>query len=215
MQNSKPYTALIVDDHPVVRMAVEMLLKGENISVVGKTDNGADAVQMLKNLTPDIVVLDIAIPLINGLEVITRARAMGLPVKILIFTSQSASSFVRRCRLAGASGFVEKNEDLDDLLAAIRAIRAGYTFFPVEGAFDNGATGGPGDPEAGRIASLSDREMMVLVYLAKGFSNAEIATELTLSNKTISTYKTRLLEKLGVKTLVDLIGVAHRNNLIE
>lgn len=215
MQTRAPYSALIVDDHPVVRMAVEMLLAREQIHVVGKASDGVEAVQLVKTLSPNLVILDIAIPVLNGLEVISRIRIMGYPVKILVFTSQTASSFVPRCRLGGASGFVEKTEDLDDLLDAIRAIRAGYTFFPAEEfAQDFTAHSAEGD-ESEKLAQLSDREMMVLIYLAKGYSNIEIAEELTLSNKTISTYKTRLLSKLGVKTLVDLIGVAHRNHLAD
>ncbi len=211
---SKIVTALIVDDHPVVRTAVEMLLTRENIEVVGKVADGAEALQMMRNLQPDLVILDIAIPTINGLEVITRARAANMAVKILVFTSQSAASFAGRCRRAGASGFVEKTETLEDLLDAIRAVRAGYTFFPAEDFLQVETAQASSHTESEKLATLTDREMMVLIYLAKGYSNIEIANELTLSNKTISTYKTRLLTKLGVKTLVDLIVIANRNNLV-
>lgn len=211
---SKIVTALIVDDHPVVRTAVEMLLTRENIEVIGKVADGAEALQMMRNLRPDLVILDIAIPTINGLEVITRARAASMAVKILVFTSQSAASFAGRCRRAGASGFVEKTETLEDLLDAIRAVRAGYTFFPAEDFLQIETLQASSHTESEKLATLTDREMMVLIYLAKGYSNIEIANELTLSNKTISTYKTRLLTKLGVKTLVDLIVIANRNNLV-
>ncbi|WP_345829738.1 response regulator transcription factor [Pantoea sp. BRR-3P] len=215
MHNSSPYSAIIVDDHPVVRMAIEMLLLRENIAVTGKAHDGAEALQLVKNLTPNLMILDIAIPVLNGLEVISRVHAMGYPVKILVFTSQTAASFVSRCRLGGASGFVEKTEEMDDLLDAIRAIRSGYTFFPAEKMPADYPAGSATGEESAKLAQLSDREMMVLIYLAKGYSNIEIAEVLTLSNKTISTYKTRLLQKLGVKTLVDLIGIAHRNHLTD
>lgn len=208
----KIVTALIVDDHPVVRTAVEMLLNRENIEVIGKTADGADALQMMRSLQPDLVILDISIPTINGLEVIARTRAAGMNAKILVFTSQSAASFASRCRQAGASGFVEKTETQEDLLDAIRAVRAGYSFFPAD---DFSSINQPNaQTEQEKLGTLTDREMMVLIYLAKGFTNIEIANELTLSNKTISTYKTRLLTKLGVKTLVDLIVIANRNHLV-
>lgn len=210
----KIITAVVVDDHPVVRAAVEVLLARENIQVVGKAANGADAVQMLRNLQPDLVILDIAIPVLNGLEVITRVRALGLAVKILVFTSMDADSFASRCRQAGASGYVEKTETQEDLLDAIRAVRAGYTFFPAESFSFSGTSQPESLSESEKLATLTDREMMVLIYLAKGYTNIEIANELTLSNKTISTYKTRLLSKLGVRTLVDLIVIANRNNLV-
>ncbi|RJT44360.1 response regulator transcription factor [Rahnella woolbedingensis] len=209
------YKALIVDDHPVIRMAIEILLNRNNISVVGKAGNGAEAVQMAKSLEPNLIILDIAIPVLNGLEVISRIRAISHSMKILILTSQLASSFSARCRQAGASGYVEKTEELNELLDAIRAIRSGYTYFPAENIpVGHTKTLSVGD-EAERLASLSDREMIVLVYLAKGYSNMEIGEMLTLSNKTISTYKTRLLMKLGMKTLVDLISLAFRHKLVD
>jgi two-component system response regulator EvgA len=209
------YNALIVDDHPVVRMAIEILLNRNEINVIGKAANGADAVQMAKTLNPDLIILDIAIPVLNGLEVISRIRTFGSESKILVLTSQAATSIAARCRLAGASGFVEKTEDMNELLDAIRAIRAGYTYFPAEPPSNGLMKTVSVVDEAERLTSLSNREMMVLIYLAKGFSNLEIGEMMTLSNKTISTYKSRLLMKLGMKTLVDLIGLAHRHKLVE
>lgn len=211
------YRAIVVDDHPVVRLAVGMLLQRGEIEVVGETGNGLEAVQLAKSLQPDIVILDISIPKLDGLEVIGRLRLLDVPVKVLVLTSQSASSFSARCRQAGAAGFITKTEELSDLLDAIKAIRAGYSYFPYD-SLPSGATPNPHNRqqnEASQLASLSDREMMVLIYLAKGWSNMQIAEELMLSNKTISTYKTRLLHKLQATTLVDLIDVARRHGLVE
>lgn len=211
------YRAIVVDDHPVVRLAVGMLLQRGEIKVVGETGNGLEAVQLAKSLQPDIVILDISIPKLDGLEVIGRLRLLDVPVKVLVLTSQFASSFSARCRQAGAAGFITKTEELSDLLDAIKAIRAGYSYFPHD-SLPSGATPNPHNRqqnEASQLASLSDREMMVLIYLAKGWSNMQIAEELMLSNKTISTYKTRLLHKLQATTLVDLIDVARRHGLVE
>lgn len=208
------YKALVVDDHPVVRLAVGMLLQRGDIEVVGETGNGLDAVQLAKSLRPDIVILDISIPKLDGLEVISRLRLMDFHVKVLVLTSQSAASFSARCREAGASGFITKTEELSDLLDAIKAIRAGYTYFPHDPLISRPANSRQQN-EVAQLASLSDREMMVLIYLAKGWTNMQIADELMLSNKTISTYKTRLLHKLQATTLVDLIELAKRHALVE
>lgn len=215
MQNTMQYQALLVDDHPVIIHALEIFLQRDNIQVVGKAGDGAEAVKLAKTLDPDLIILDIAIPVINGLEVVQRIRTMGLRAKVLVFTSQNADSFARRCRQAGASGFISKGGDFESLLVAIRAIRCGYTFFPAESAPLALPTQDGVYDEAARLASLSEREMMVLIYLAKGYSNMQIAEALTLSNKTISTYKTRLQLKLEASNVVDLIGLAQRNNLVD
>ena len=209
------YKALVVDDHPVVRLAVGMLLQRGDVEVVGETGNGLDAVQLAKTLRPDIVILDISIPKLDGLEVIARLRLLDFPIKVLVLTSQSASSFSARSRQAGASGFIAKSEELNDLLDAIKAIRAGYSYFPHDSFVVGTSADRRQQDEAAQLASLSDREMMVLIYLAKGWTNMQIADELMLSNKTISTYKTRLLNKLQATTLVDLIDVAKRHGLVE
>lgn len=209
------YKALVVDDHPVVRLAVGMLLQRGDIEVVGETGNGLDAVQLAKTLRPDIVILDISIPKLDGLEVIARLRLLDFPIKVLVLTSQSAASFSARSRQAVASGFIAKSEELSDLLDAIKAIRAGYSYFPHDTQPSGRSSDMRQQNEAAQLASLSDREMMVLIYLAKGWSNMQIAEELMLSNKTISTYKTRLLNKLQATTLVDLIDIAKRHTLVE
>ncbi|RFQ12704.1 DNA-binding response regulator, partial [Pseudomonas sp. ATCC 13867] len=117
---------LIVDDHPVIRMAMRVLLEKECHVVVGEADNGVDALSMVKDLVPDLVVLDIGIPRLDGLEVISRISAFDLPLKILVLTGQSASLFAMRCMQAGASGFVCKQGGLAELISAVSAVVAGY-----------------------------------------------------------------------------------------
>ncbi|EJM27396.1 response regulator transcription factor [Pseudomonas sp. GM25] len=207
------YKAIVVDDHPFIRSAVKMLLKQENFDVVAEADNGADAVQLVREHTPELVLLDIAMPKLDGLEVISRISSLGLPSKILVLTSQSALFYSMRCMKAGAAGFISKTNDLDELVKAIKAVMGGYTFFP------NLATSSVrrSDAEATDlelIQTLSDRELTILQQLANGLSNKEIGEAMLLSNKTISTYKTRLIEKLNVKSVVYLADFAKRNNLI-
>lgn len=203
---------LIVDDHPVIRMAMKMLLEAEGHQIVGDTDNGVDAISLGRELKPDLVILDIGIPRLDGLEVISRPMVLALPLKILVLTGQSASLFALRSMQAGAAGFVCKQGGLAELVTAVNAVASGYSYFPSsamrpvqQGAYSD-------DVEL--LGRLSDREVSVLQYLSQGYSNKQISEQMFISNKTVSTYKARLLLKLNAGSLVDLIEFAKRNTLI-
>ncbi len=203
---------LIVDDHPVIRMAMKMLLEAEGHQIVGDTDNGVDAISLGRELKPDLVILDIGIPRLDGLEVISRLMVLALPLKILVLTGQSASLFALRSMQAGAAGFVCKQGGLAELVTAVNAVASGYSYFPSsamrpvqQGAYSD-------DVEL--LGRLSDREVSVLQYLSQGYSNKQISEQMFISNKTVSTYKARLLLKLNAGSLVDLIEFAKRNMLI-
>ncbi|HCE6302322.1 TPA: response regulator transcription factor [Pseudomonas aeruginosa] len=203
---------LIVDDHPVIRMAMKILLEAEGHQIVGDTDNGVDAISLGRELKPDLVILDIGIPRLDGLEVISRLMVLALPLKILVLTGQSASLFALRSMQAGAAGFVCKQGGLAELVTAVNAVASGYSYFPSsamrpvqQGAYSD-------DVEL--LGRLSDREVSVLQYLSQGYSNKQISEQMFISNKTVSTYKARLLLKLNAGSLVDLIEFAKRNTLI-
>ncbi|MBP5074793.1 response regulator transcription factor [Pseudomonas chlororaphis] len=202
---------MIVDDHPVIRMAIAMLMKQLGHEVVGETDNGVEAVQIARELKPDLVILDIGIPKLDGLEVIKRFKAMELPIRVLVLTSNSVSQFATRCLTAGAFGFVTKGEKLDELEYAVKAVLAGYHHVPRE-LHNSVQNYNPEFTEEKQIGTLSNREIAVLRLLAKGMSNKEIADDLLLSNKTISTYKSRLMEKLDAESTLDLIEFAKRHD---
>ena len=204
-------SVFIVDDHPVIRLAVRMLLENHNYRIVGETDNGVDAMQMVREAQPDLVILDISIPKLDGLEVLSRFQSMALPIKVLILTAQSPALFAVRCMHSGAAGYVCKQEDLSELLSAIRAVLSGYNYFPSQAMK---STPENASPEIDLFRQVNDRELMVLQLFAQGRSNKEIASGMFLSNKTVSTYKKRLMQKLHVSTLVDLIDVAKRNALV-
>ncbi|OPA93048.1 DNA-binding response regulator [Pseudomonas fluorescens] len=205
--------AIVVDDHPFIRSSVKMLLKQENFEVVAEADNGADAVQLAREHVPDLIVLDIAMPKLDGLEVIARISALRLSTKILILTSQSALFYSMRCMKAGAAGYISKTNDLDELTKAIKAVMDGYTFFP-NLAISSVRRSDVEVTDLELIQSLSDRELTILQQLSRGLSNKEIGDAMLLSNKTVSTYKTRLIEKLNVKSVVYLADFAKRNNLL-
>ncbi|MCG9966228.1 response regulator transcription factor [Shewanella cutis] len=202
---------LVVDDHPVVLLALKIILEQHNFEVIGETNNGVDALRLIRELKPDAIILDIGIPQLDGLEVIDRTQKFNNPPPILVLTAQPSEHFVTRCIKAGAAGYVSKLKDLTDVISALNAILTGHSYFPIM-IKNNLITSGTQE-EIELIKKLSTREMVVLQQLATGLSNKEIADKMLLSNKTISTYKTRLLEKLNAKTLVDIIEIAKRNNL--
>ena len=207
------FKAMVVDDHPFIRSSVKVLLQQEGFDVVGEADNGADALQLVREHTPALVVLDITMPKLDGLEVISRIVNLGVPCKVLVLTSQSAQFYSMRCMKAGAAGFISKTNGLEELVKAIKAIMDGYTFFP-NLATSSVRRSDVETTDLELIQTLSDRELTILQQLAMGLSNKEIGDSMLLSNKTISTYKTRLIEKLNVKSVVYLADFAKRNNLI-
>lgn len=206
-------SVFIVDDHPVIRLAVRMLLEHEGFKVVGETDNGVDAMQMVRECMPDLVILDISIPKLDGLEVLTRFNAMHTPPRILVLTAQCPKLFGIRCMQSGASGYVCKQEELSELVSAIKAVLSGYNYFPSEAL--NPTRGDEARcAELELFKSVNDRELMVMQLFAQGRNNKEIAKGMFLSNKTVSTYKKRLMQKLKAKSLVELIEMAKRNLLV-
>lgn len=207
------HSVFIIDDHPVIRLAVRMLLENEGYSVVGESDNGVDAMQMVRECLPDLVILDISIPRLDGLEVLSRFHAMAIPLKILVLTAQSPALFAVRCMHSGAAGYVCKQEDLSELLSAIKAVLSGYNYFPSQ-AINTLRSQGNEHYELELFKQVNDRELMVLQLFAQGRNNKEIAQGMFLSNKTVSTYKKRLMQKLKAKSLVELIEMAKRNALV-
>lgn len=207
-------TVLLVDDHPVARLAVRMLLESEGHEVVGETDNGVDAVRLAGINNPALIVLDIDIPALNGLDVIERIRMSGCAVSILVLTSKSEPHYVTRCINAGADGFVSKRNNLSDFTDAVRAVLRGYGYYPRRnGAAENPVQISGAGHEDKLIESLSNQEMKVLGYLSRGMNNVLIGREMNISNKTVSTYKRRLADKLGVRNQFEMMVFARRHNL--
>ncbi|MCO7514309.1 response regulator transcription factor [Pseudomonas guariconensis] len=201
-------TVLLVDDHPTVRLAVRMLLERERFQVVGEAGSGIEAVQMARQLQPDVVILDIGLPGLDGMEVIKRLQLLEPAPKIMALTGQPADLYVRRCLDAGISAFVRKDEDLEAPVFALKALVKGYSTFPQMSVNSSSL-----ESESVRLDSLSNREMEVLRRLARGESNKHIGQCMSLSAKTISTYRGRIMEKLKTESLVEMVDLAKRNNV--
>ncbi|QJP94852.1 response regulator transcription factor [Pseudomonas fluorescens] len=206
-------SALIVDDHPVVVGAVRMVLESLGYKSIHVASSGVEVVPMIRAHAPKLIVLDLKLKGMGGLEVLERINALGLVCKIVIFSSADPDSYLARCRRAGAMAFVAKSAELQQLQSAIKAVRSGYSYFQELPQVSAGHCGVHSD-EREQIERLSNRELHILVQLALGKPNKDIALEMNLSYKTISTYKTRLMLKLGIGSLVLLREFARRNHLL-
>lgn len=206
--------ALIVDDHPFIRKIVRLVLENAKFQVAAETDNGVTALDLARAHVPHLIILDLAMPKLDGLEVLKRLNILGLPIKVLVLTSKGSPFFAERCIRAGAIGFVEKTADVDVLSNAISAVMNGKTYLKntdvdLSDDFDQSQS------DLGLIKKLSSRELRTLQYLVTGWSNKQIAEVMLLSEKTVSTYKIRVLNKLNIQSVVYLAEFARRNNLIE
>ncbi|MFJ3077404.1 MULTISPECIES: response regulator transcription factor [Pseudomonas] len=201
-------TVLIVDDHPIVRLSMRLLLERERFRVVGEVGNGSEVAQVARELRPDVVVLDIGLPGLDGMEVIKRLQQLEPVPKIMVLTGQATDLYVRRCLDAGIGAFVTKDEDHEALIFALKALIKGYSTFPQMSVNSNTL-----DSEPRRLESLSNREMEVLRRLARGENNKHIGGSMNLSAKTISTYRGRIMEKLKTESLVEMVDLAKRNHV--
>lgn len=203
---------LVVDDHPVIWLGVRALLEREGHVIVAETDNGINALSLTKELMPDLVVLDLTIPKLDGLEVLGRFKSLFPTIPILILTAHDPLHFAQRCKTAGAVGFVSKEGAFTELVGAVKAILSGYTYFPNLAVQVNDLNGVQ-KTEAEQLANLSNRELTVLQFLAAGMLNKNIAERMLIGEKTVSTYKSRLLVKLNMNSLLELIEFAKRNDV--
>ena len=200
---------LIVDDHPVIRGALRLICQNDGFTHIRDASGVADARALIKERAPDLVILDLVMNGFDGLDLLVWIMAQFPECSVLVFTSQDAQHFCNRCISAGARGFVTKKSDLKELTKAIQALKSGYAYFPqmpVRLDFQQRS-------EQQALESLSTRELSILRMLAMGMRGKDIAESLFLSPKTVSTYKTRLLEKLGLQSLVGLSEFAKRNHL--
>jgi two-component system response regulator EvgA len=202
---------LIVDDHPLIRMSMRMLLEKEGFNVVGEIGDGSEVLTTIKRLNPDILILDISLPSLDGLKVISRIRTEGTKIKILVVTSQDEKLFAPRCMRAGALGFISKNNGLDELMDAIHAIVKNRVYYSANACGDLKNT--TSSNEIDLISTLSNREIQIFQYLVRGWSNKKISEIMSLSDKTVSTYKIRLMKKLNLQSIVELVDFAKTNSL--
>jgi len=209
---------LIADDHGIVREGIRMILALHgDIEVVGEAANGQEAVEQAGKLAPDVVLMDISMPGLGGLEAMLEILKVKPGTRVLVLTQYDNTEYIYRFLKSGAAGYVLKKAAGDDLVAAIRAVNQGNSWVDpaIADKVIKGFLNTPGVSEDEALyESLSDREKQVLKLIAEGRTTQEIADILRLGVKTIMTHRTTLMEKLGFHNRTDLIKYAYRKGLI-
>lgn len=200
---------IVIDDHPLVRMAIRLFLEKNGFEVVAETGDGGEVLPLVHLHQPDVLVIDINIPTLNGIEVINLLRKSKFMLPIIVMSSKNPEHYVLKSALSGANGFISKTNHLEDLIYAVNAVCSGYGYFPQQ-MYATQLMGAPAD-DCARIKSLSAREFEVLQYLAEGMEVIAIATRIKISHKTVSTHKYRMMEKLGLTSRKELLDFIHRN----
>ncbi|MCX9114735.1 response regulator transcription factor [Aeromonas veronii] len=203
---------IIVDDHPAIRMALRMTLSKAGGEVIAESGSGDEALKLIRTLQPDIVLLDLDLPGIDGQTLLERLKHHSLSCRIIVLSAIDNEHLAARVRAAGAHGYMHKSESLDLLPMVIKLVSSGYSYFSdqVLTISEKHYTNNEG---VSILGCLSKRELTVFRHLAKGDNNSQIANYLALSPKTVSTYKTRIFEKLNISSLLELIEVAKREGL--
>jgi DNA-binding NarL/FixJ family response regulator len=213
-----PVHILLADDHPILRAGLRTLLDAQpGMHVVGEAGNGEEAISRAQELKPDVIIMDIAMPKMDGLEAMRRIRDLGLPCKMLALTMHAEAEYLFKVLEDGGSGYVLKQGVDSDLFEAIRTVMAGNVFLYPSATrlLLSRYLEGNSEEERDEYDKLSEREREVLKLTAEGYSSQEIADQLILSPKTIETYRSRLMQKLNLHHRSELVRFALRRGLLK
>lgn len=210
----KKIRILLADDHRMVRQGFRLILQAQqDMEVIGEAGNGREAVELASKLRPDVVVMDVTMPELNGIEATRRIRDISPFIRVVALSVHRDGVYVREIVRAGAEGYILKESADSELLSAIRAVAEGHSYLSPEvaGAVLKDYRKHATNP----IDLLSAREREVLQLIAEGQTNKEIATKFNLSVYTVDGHRTRIMEKLGLHSVSELVRFAVRNGLIE
>jgi DNA-binding NarL/FixJ family response regulator len=202
---------LLAEDHRILREGLKRLIAEQpNMEVIGEADNGIAAWQQAKELEPDIVLMDISMPRLNGAEATVKIRELCPNVRVIALTGHRASAYLNEVLKAGASGYVLKQAAIDELIDAIQTVAKGGTY--IDSASRESLVNSPLDDRIYKGEAqgkpLSQREIQVLSLVANGYTNKEIANELSISVKTVETHKTNCMQKLDLKSRAEIVDYA-------
>jgi RNA polymerase sigma factor (sigma-70 family) len=210
---------VLVEDHQMVRAGIRALLeKAGGIEIVGEASNGQEAVQLAQRLNPDVLIMDIRMPVMNGIQAAERIRDLKLPTSIVLLSMYSDESLIHQAIKSGARGYVLKSSASEELLLAIQAAYRGETFLsgPVSSVVVERAIHPHRADEVGdAFDTLSPREKEILQLIAEEHTSNEIAAQLSISEKTVEKHRAHLLEKLGVRNLAGLVRLAVKYGLVD
>jgi len=211
-----PIRVLLADDHTLVRAGIRSLLEGlENVEVVGEAGDGQEAVRLAESLRPDVVLLDVGMPGLNGLDVAARLAAQDASIRVLILSMHTSEEYVLRALRAGCAGYLLKGSAVAELAIAVRAVARGETYLSPavsKHVMDDYVrrTGGATDP----IDALTPRQREVLQLVAEGNTSKDIADRLGLSFKTVEAHRAQIMERLGLHDVAGLVRFAVRMGLV-
>jgi len=216
----KAYRVLIVDDHDVVRRGIRTLLESQpGVEVCCEATNGVEAVEYVKKAKPDLVVLDLSMPDMNGLDAARTIRQVAPETEILIFSMHFSEEIAREVLRLGARGYVLKSDANTELVAAVQRLRQGKPFFTsrLAASMADMYVNGPGDPDPESPlpgSPLTSREIEIVQLLAEGKSNKEAAAVLGVSTRTVESHRNHIMRKMNFASFSELIRFAVRNNLV-
>jgi DNA-binding NarL/FixJ family response regulator len=210
-------TIVVADDHKIIREGLVKLLETrEDFTVIGEANDGEEAVQMVLDRQPDVVLMDIWMPRLSGIDATRRIGKRASKTKVLILSMHESQSYVEEVLRAGAAGYIVKNSSSSDLLQAIDAVRSGASYLsPAITQQVVDAIARPSDASPSGVAMLTDREREVLQLIAEGLSSKEIASVLGVSLKTVDSHRSNLMEKLDIHKVSGLVRFAIRTGLVE
>jgi DNA-binding NarL/FixJ family response regulator len=210
---------LLADDQELVRSGFRLILElAEGIEVVGEAADGGEAVRLAKELQPDVVLMDVRMPDVDGIEATRRLRQAGLEARVLVLTTFDLDEYVYAAVRAGASGFLLKDAPREQLVTAVRTVARGEALLApavTQRLIERFVSRPQAGEAAPALGELSVRELEVLRLIARGLSNAEIAGELYLSEATVKTHVARVLRKLGLRDRVQAVVFAYESGLVE
>ena len=218
MQAAEKIKVLIVDDHQVVRQGLRTFLElHEDISVIGEAEDGMQAVELVRVRQPDVVLMDIVMPHMDGITATKQVLALGLATKVIALTSFSEDDKVFPAIQAGASSYLLKDVSPDDLVEAIRAVHRGEARLhpDITRKLMQQVSQARNTPADNRLSELTEREMEVLRLVARGSNNREIARDLFISEKTVKTHVSNILGKLDLEQRTQLVIYAIKNKLVD
>jgi DNA-binding NarL/FixJ family response regulator len=212
-------SVLLADDQDLVRSGLRLMLELADIEVVGEASDGAQAVELAERLSPDVVLMDVRMPGMDGIEATRQIGARGIPSRVLILTTFDLDEHVFDALAAGASGFLLKDVGRERLVEAVRTVAAGEELFApsvlrrlVTHYVDRPPTAMTQQPE---LENLTPREVEILRLIGRGLSNTEIADELVISMPTVKTHVRHLLQKLDLRDRVQAVVLAYQSGLVE
>jgi len=207
---------LLTDDHQIIIDGLKSLLKdSEEITVAGEANNGREALRILDLIDIDVILMDIDMPVLNGIDTLKEIRRLGSEVKVIILSMHNEAGMIKSLMNIGANGYLLKSSSQDELINAIRKVAGGYQYFSTEVTLSLlNKTQNSFQDSNPQIELLTDRETEIIQLIAEGFSNKEIGNKLFISHRTVDTHRTNIMKKLNVSNIAGLISYAIKNGIV-